>query len=172
MLEKKKCDVVMCGKDEKDLTEAKSYRPVTCCTAMFQCVSGTFLTRLFGPLTESEAWSSGQTAEAKGVSMMDTSVVLENLRCLAGLSRLPLTQVFTDKRSAFNYVHHECIKDAAWCYGWKRCAMLTNMHENVQYRLRMNGVGVTDYVTLKKGMVQGSRIGSLVYALTDNMASR
>ena len=26
--EKKKCDVVMCGKDDKDITEAKSYRPV------------------------------------------------------------------------------------------------------------------------------------------------
>ena len=71
----------MCGKDDKDLTEAKSYRPVTCCTAMFQCVSGTFLMRLFAPLIESDAWTTGQTAEAKGVIMMDTSVVLENLRC-------------------------------------------------------------------------------------------
>ena len=36
MAEKKKCDVVMCGKEDKDHTEAKNYRPITCCTAMFQ----------------------------------------------------------------------------------------------------------------------------------------
>ena len=50
--------------------------------------------------------------------------------------------------------------------------MLMDMHTNVQFRLRMNGVGVTQYVTLKKGMVQGSKVGSQIYTLTDNMATR
>jgi hypothetical protein len=56
--EKKKFDVAMAEKPGQDSLEAKSYRPITCCTAMYQAVTGT-------SLMESKAWATGQTAEAK-----------------------------------------------------------------------------------------------------------
>ena len=50
MPEKKKMDVVCAAKPKKDLLHAKSYRPITNCTTMYQCVTGTCIERLMGPL--------------------------------------------------------------------------------------------------------------------------
>lgn len=136
---------------------------------MCQLVSGTFLTRLMTPLMASEAWSTGQTAEAKGVSMMDTSVAIENVRALATLTGTPLIRMFSDKKSAFNYINHEAVMDAAKCYGQRQCKMMQDMHKDLQYRIRMPGVGVTDYSMQTKGVVQGSHIGSQIYAMIENM---
>ena len=77
--------------------------------------------------------------------------------------------MFSDKRSAFNYINHEAVMDAAKCYGWEQCDMMQDMHKDIQYRIRMSGVGVTDYSKQTKGVVQGSRIGSQIYAMTENM---
>jgi hypothetical protein len=167
--EKKKCDIVMAPKPGKDPREGKSYRPITCCTVMFQLVTGTFLTRLMKPLMDSPAWSTGQTAEAQGVCMLDTSIAIENVRALAKLTCTPLIRMFSDKRSAFNYINHEAVMDAAKCYGWGQCDMMQDMHKDIQYRIRMSGVGVTEYSKQTKGVVQGSRIGSQIYAMTENM---
>jgi hypothetical protein len=136
---------------------------------MFQLVSGTFLTRLMTPLMASEAWSTGQTAQAKGASMMDTSVAIENVRLLATLTCTPLIRMFSDKRSVFNYINHTAVMDAAKCYGWGQCEMMQDMHNDIQYRIRLPGVGTTKYSKQTKGVVQGSRIGSQIYAMTENM---
>ena len=103
--------------------------------------------------------------------MMDTSVAIENARALATLTGTPLIQMFSDKRSAFNYINHEAVMDAAKCYGWGQCEMMQDVHKDIQYRIRMSGVGVTDYSMQTKGVVQGSRIGSQIYAMhiTENM---
>jgi hypothetical protein len=50
-----------------------------------------------------------------------------------------------------------------------KCEMINDMLRDVQLRLRMNNVGVTEYVWLHKGVVQGSKIGSKMYALVENM---
>jgi hypothetical protein len=96
------------------------------------------------PLMKSKAWATGQTAEAKGVSMMDTSATIENLNALAAITETPIIKIFTDKRSTFNNINHKAIQDAAYCYGWDRCEMLTHMHKDIKYRLRMTAVGVHD----------------------------
>jgi hypothetical protein len=57
--------------------------------------------------------------------MMDTSTTIENLNALAAITEAPIIKIFTDKRSAFKNINHKTIQDAAYCYGWDRCEMLT-----------------------------------------------
>ena len=104
--------------------------------------------------------------------MMDTSVTLENLRSLANITKIPKVDMYSDKRSAFNYIHHVAIMDAAMCYGWGKCLLIEDMLDNVQFRLRMNGLGVSEYARLAKGVVQGSKVGSKIYAAVENMFTK
>jgi hypothetical protein len=104
--------------------------------------------------------------------MMDTNVTLENLRSMAGTAGVPIVNMYSDKRSAFNYIHHEAIKDAAKCYGWEKCLLIDDMLDCVEFRLRMNGIGVTGYARLAKGVVQGSKVGSKIYAAVENMFTK
>jgi hypothetical protein len=134
---------------------------------MEQAARVAFLTRLMTPLMKSRA--PGQTAEAKGVSMMETGVAIEILNALAAITETPVIKIFTDKRSAFNNINHLATRGAARCCGWDQCNVLTHMHKDIQYRLRMTGAGVTEYISQDKGVVQGPRVGSQVYAFVENM---